>query len=72
MLGLAGDLTESAAPSPARQLQDELQGRLWDSDARPDQAAGKWSPRASLLFILGTCGAFWGLAYAATSLLSLR
>jgi hypothetical protein len=73
VLGLAGgQWAEDAAPSPARRLQDELSSRLWGSDAQPDQVAGKWSPRARLLFMLGTCGAFWAAVYAATSLLSRR
>jgi hypothetical protein len=71
-LGLAGDLAEGAAPSPARRFQDGLSSRLSDCGVEPDEVAGQWSPRASLLFILGTCAAFWGLVYAATSLLSRR
>jgi hypothetical protein len=71
-LCLAGQLAEGAAPSPARRLQDELSSRLWDSDVDQDPVAGQWSPRSSLLFILGTGGVFWGLALAAMSLLARR
>lgn len=51
-------------------MQEGLSDRL----AQPpcDDAAGKWSPRASLLFIIGSCGAFWALAITAAALLTRR
>lgn len=49
--------TAHASISPARRLQRGLEGSL-----QVDQAAERWSPRATLLFILATCGGFWALA----------
>lgn len=60
-IGLADDQPRGVANGPARQLQDELQHRLGQDVA--DNGLAKWSPRASLLFILGSRGIFWGLAY---------
>jgi hypothetical protein len=50
-------------PSPARALQSELSERF-EGDSR-----GRWSKRATLLFILVTCGGFWIVAAAATAAL---
>lgn len=53
-------------PSPAKALQEALSAAL--SEPQP---AGKWSPRATLLFIVTVCGGFW-LAVGWTVWLQLR
>jgi hypothetical protein len=51
------DGAASARPSPALGLQRRL-------DAAYGEETGKWSARRTLLFILATCGGFWGLVLA--------
>lgn len=66
-LALADEETEALAPSPARVLQDELSARFAD-----DAAEGKWSRRKTLVFMVATCGGFWGLAYWAITSFARR
>ena len=54
-LALATD-GDRAKDSPARRLQQRLRGSL-----EADGERGRWTPRATLLFILATCGGFWAL-----------
>ena len=69
-IGNADDQERGVANGPAWQLQDELLHRLGQDVA--DDGLAKWSPRASLLFILGWCGLFWGLAYLTYTLITRR
>ena len=66
-LALADPTTLVAPASPARALQDDLSARLLSDP--PDT---KWSKRATLIFIVGSCGAFWSLAFWALSALIRR
>jgi hypothetical protein len=50
------DEAATGRPSPARGLQRRL-------DQAYGEAEGKWSARRTLLFILATCGGFWGLVF---------
>jgi hypothetical protein len=61
-LSLADDTMSISAASPARTLQGQLSARLAEGTVE-----AKWSPRSTLIFIVGTCGAFWGAAYWAVS-----
>ena len=49
------DLGPASVASPARALQDALTAEF--ADVAPP--ARRWSKRATLMFIIGTCGAFW-------------
>jgi hypothetical protein len=51
--------------SPARALQARL------SEATNPTEADRWSPRATMLFVLGVCGAFWA-AMGGTLMVVLR
>lgn len=51
-------------PSPARSLQKMLAS---DLDVRPVKR--RWSQRATLGFIVLTCGSFWALVFAVLRLL---
>jgi hypothetical protein len=51
-----------SAASPARVMQDQLSARLSEGVAET-----RWSRRASLTFIVGTCSAFWAAAFWAVS-----
>ena len=51
--------------SPARALQARL------SEATSPAEADRWSPRATMLFVLGVCGAFWA-AMGGTLMVVLR
>ncbi len=56
----SADMTATPIPSPAMQLQDQLERALAESDFEP-----RWSARRTLAFILLTCGGFWAaLIYA--------
>ena len=56
---------QAAAGSPARALQNELLSRL-----SQDETEAKWSPRKTMLFLVGTCGSFWAVVgWCAYSLL---
>jgi hypothetical protein len=61
------ELADGHAPrfSPARALQARL------SDAANAPASDRWSPRATTLFVLGVCGAFWA-AMGGTLMVVLR
>jgi hypothetical protein len=50
---LADEADHAPRFSPARALQ----ARLTDATSAPDP--DRWSPRATLLFVVGVCGAFW-------------
>ena len=54
----------AGAPSPALVLQAELAARL---NAAPDDEQ-RWSTRRTVLFIVTTCGAAWGLIGAGVAL----
>jgi len=57
-LALGDETVRRAAASPARVLQAEISARWAEDTIDP-----RWSRRATLLFIAGTCTAFWGLAF---------
>ncbi len=58
------DAKSPPARSPARALQGELSARF------PYEPAGtSWSKRATLLFIVGSCGAFWAAAAGVAAIL---
>ena len=59
---LAGAPDLATATSPARALQEELSARWAKATANE-----KWSKRNTVLFVVGTCGAFWALAIWAVS-----
>ena len=56
------DAAAEAVPSPARALQIRLQDEL-----ALEPAHAKWSPRMTLLFVVGSCGAFWAAVGLAVS-----
>jgi hypothetical protein len=61
------DPTPVSATSPARILQDQLSAGLYDqSDEK------KWPRGGTVLFVVATCGAFWGAVYWAVSALMRR
>jgi hypothetical protein len=61
-LTLADDTISISAGSPARALQDQLSEKL-----SAEAVAANWSKRSTLIFVVGTCSAFWGAAYWAVS-----
>lgn len=56
--------TPPSMPSPARMLQGHLSAGLSD---HPDEK--KWPKSGTVLFVVATCGAFWGAVYWAVSAL---
>lgn len=66
---LVGTDDASYVPSPARQLQEQLQGRLNETEA--EAADEKFAPLTNLLIIVGSCIAFWGAIVAAGFLISI-
>jgi hypothetical protein len=52
------DERSRATASPARRLQRRLRRELRRS-GELDGGSDRWTPRATLWFILGTCGGFW-------------
>ena len=66
---LVGSGDAAFVPSPARQLQEQLQGRLSESEAVATEE--KFSPRTNLLIIAGSCVVLWTMIVAAGFLISL-
>lgn len=62
VLTLAAHSISSNIQSSARVLQTELSARL------REEGAPKWTGRSTMFFIVGTCGAFWGLVMWGVSL----
>jgi len=58
------DATPVSAKSPARILQDQLSAGLNDQSGEK-----KWPKSGTALFVVGTCGAFWGAVYWAVTAL---
>ena len=56
--------TPGSAPSPARMLQGHLSAGL---SHHPDEK--KWPRSGTVLFVVATCGAFWGAVYWAVNAL---
>jgi hypothetical protein len=55
VVGAVGGDGALTAASPARVLQDALSARM------VPRTHYKWSPRKTMLFVMGTCGAFWAV-----------
>lgn len=66
---LVGSGEASYVPSPARQLQEQLEGRLNKTEAVPEDE--KFSPRTNLLIIVGSCAGFWAAIVGAGFLISM-
>ncbi|MEO9467960.1 hypothetical protein [Parasphingorhabdus sp.] len=66
---LIGSGEASYVPSPARQLQEQLEGRLSETGPLPTEE--KLSPRTKLLIIVGSCAGFWATIVAAGFLISM-
>jgi hypothetical protein len=62
---LADDADFAPRFSPARALQARL------ADATVAQSSDRWSPRATLLFVVAVCTAFW-VAMGGTLMIVLR
>jgi len=58
---LADAAHAAEAPSPAKALQESLSAALAADEALEAQPGPhrKWSRRATMLFVLTTCGGFW-------------
>jgi hypothetical protein len=62
-------LADNAAFAPRFSPARALQARL--SEAAGAAEPDRWSPRATMLFVLGVCGAFWA-AMGGTLMVVLR
>ena len=61
----AGPAFGGAGTSPARALQDALTVEF--AENQPDR---RWSKRATLAFVVATCGAFWAAVGLGLSILA--